>query len=145
MLAESLVKSIPENVCVLAYNMSFEKMVIKRLAGLYPDLKEHLMNIHKNIKDLNDPFSKRYYYTKDMQGSDSIKKVLPALFPDDEELNYHNLEQIHNGVEASDSFSTIMNLPEEKREEVRKNLLKYCGLDTYAMVKILQKLKEKCK
>ena len=64
---------------------------------------------------------------------------------DDEELNYHNLEQIHNGGEASNSYSTIMSLPKEEQERVRKNLLKYCGLDTYAMVKILQKLKEKCK
>ena len=29
-------------------------------------------------------------------------------------------------------------------EETRKNLLKYCGLDTYAMVKVLGKLKEVC-
>ena len=145
LLAERLIKDIPKNVCVLAYNMSFEKMVIKRLGLLYPDLKEHLMNIHSHIKDLNVPFERREYYTKNMHGSDSIKQVLPALFPDDEELNYHNLEQIHNGGEASNSYSTIMSLPKEEQERVRKNLLKYCGLDTYAMVKILQKLKEKCK
>ena len=58
------------------------------------------MNIHDNIKDLEDPFSKRYYYTKTMGSSSSIKYVLPALFPDDPELDYHNLELIHNGGEA---------------------------------------------
>ena len=49
-LAESLVKDIPLDVCTLAYNMKFEKGVIKRLAELYPDLANHLMNIHDNIK-----------------------------------------------------------------------------------------------
>lgn len=144
-LAESLIKDIPENVCTLAYNMKFEKMVIKRLAGLYPDLQNHLMNIHDNIKDLIIPFDKRYYYTKEMHGSSSIKKVLPALFPDDESLNYHNLDQIHNGQEASNNFNNLINLSEKEQEETRNNLLKYCGLDTYAMVKILKKLKDKTK
>ncbi len=33
----------------------------------------------------------------------------------------------------------------EQLETTRKQLLKYCGLDTYAMIKILEKLKEICK
>ena len=120
LLAERLVNDIPENVCTLAYNMKFEKMVIKRLATLYPDLSNHLMNIHDNIKDLIIPFSKGYYYTKEMHGSSSIKKVLPALFPNDESLNYHNLEQIHNGSEASNSFNNLVNCSKEEQEEIRK-------------------------
>ena len=62
-LAESLVKDIPLNVCTLAYNMMFEKMVIKKLAQTFPDLSNHLMNIHDNIKDLMIPFKNRDYYT----------------------------------------------------------------------------------
>lgn len=30
----------------------------------------------------------------------------------------------------------------EEREQTRKDLLAYCGLDTYAMVKVWQKLVE---
>ncbi len=141
-LAEQLVKDIPENVCVLAYNMSFEKNVIKRLAETYPDLSDHLLNIYHNIKDLMIPFKNMDYYNKDMQGSFSIKYVLPALFPNDESLNYHNLEQIHNGSEAMNSFANMSSLPKDKQEELRHNLLEYCKLDTYAMVKIHEKLKE---
>ena len=142
-LAESLVNDIPKDVCILAYNMTFEKSVIKNLAYLYPDLKEHLLNIYNNIKDLMIPFYKRDYYTKDMLGSYSIKYVLPALFPEDENLNYHNLELIHNGSEAMNAYANLGNLSKEEREIVRHNLLKYCELDTYAMVKIWEKLKEK--
>ena len=141
-LAEQLVKEIPLNVCTLAYNMSFEKGVIKRLATIYPDLSEHLMNIHNHIKDLEDPFSKRYYYTKDMAGSSSIKKVLPALFPDDPSLDYHNLDLIHNGSEAMNSFAKMATMSKEELGYTRERLLRYCELDTYAMVKIYKKLKQ---
>lgn len=141
-LAEQLIKDIPQNVTTLAYNMGFEKTVIKKLAKLYPDLKEKLMNIHDNIKDLMIPFQKGYYYTKDMHGSYSIKYVLPALFPNEESLNYKNLDLIHNGSEAMSSFQDLINKPKEEQEYIRERLLRYCELDTYAMVKIYEKLKE---
>ena len=51
-LAERLVEDIPLDSCILAYNMGFEKGVIKKLAKQYPDLSNHLMNIHDNIQDL---------------------------------------------------------------------------------------------
>lgn len=141
-LAESLVKDIPLNVCTLAYNMSFEKNVIKNLAELYPDLEKHLMNIYNNIKDLMIPFKDRQYYTKDMHGSYSIKYVLPALFPNDESLNYQNLDLIHNGSEAMNTYAKLGSYSKEEQEHIRERLLKYCELDTYAMVKIYEKLLE---
>ena len=142
LLAENLIKDIPKDSCVLAYNMMFEKMVIKNLANLYEDLSEHLMNIYDNMQDLMIVFQKRDYYTKEMYGSYSIKYVLPALFPQDKELDYHNLDLIHNGSEASNNYANLSQLPKEKQEQIKKSLLKYCELDTYAMVKIWQKLNE---
>ena len=77
-----------------------------------------------------------------MQGSASIKKVLPALYPDDPELDYHNLDGIHNGSEASNAFAEMASHTPEEIAGMRENLLRYCGLDTYAMVKVLHKLRE---
>lgn len=141
-LAERLVMDIPKNACVLAYNMMFEKMVIKDLAKEFDDLKEPLMNIYNHIKDLMVPFVKRDYYQKEMNGSYSIKYVLPALFMDDPSLNYNNLEGVHNGSEASTMFANLQNYSKEEQDVIRRNLLKYCELDTYAMVKIWQKLND---
>ena len=141
-LAESLIKEIPMNTCVLAYNMAFEKMVIKKLAELYPDLSEHLMSIHDNIKDLMVPFKERWYYCKKMQGSYSIKYVLPALFPNDKSLDYKSLNNVHNGTEAMNAFKKLPKLDSQAKIELRKSLLSYCELDTYAMVKIWEKLKD---
>lgn len=140
-LAEQLVQDIPDNICVLAYNQSFEKTVIKNLAHIYPDLREHLLNIDNNIKDLMIPFVNRMYYCKEMQGSYSIKYVLPALFPDDEALNYHNLSLIHNGSEAMSAFADLPKKSFQEQQQIRNSLLEYCKLDTYAMVKIYQFLK----
>lgn len=140
LLAEELCKDIPEGVCTVAYHMAFEKSRLKELAELYPDLSTHLMNIHDNMHDLIVPFRKGWYYTKAMAGSYSIKYVLPALFPDDPELDYQNLEGIHNGGEASETYLAMWNMTQEEIEKNRQNLLKYCGLDTYAMVKIWEKL-----
>jgi hypothetical protein len=142
-LAESLCNDIPKDVCGLAYNMTFERGVIQGLAQLYPDLEEHLLNIRENIHDLMTPFQKQYYYTEAMQGSYSIKNVLPALCPDDPELDYNNLVQVHDGEEASEAFAGLADHTPDEIEEIRSNLLKYCCLDTYAMVKVLGKLKEK--
>ena len=57
-------------------------------------------------------------------------------------LDYHNLEGVHNGGEAMTVFPLIKDMPPEEAEQTRRNLLKYCELDTFAMVKVWEKLKE---
>ena len=90
--------------------------------------------------DLLIPFQKGYYYNRAMGGSFSIKSVLPAIFPEDPALDYHNLEDVHNGSEAMSIFPQIQYMEPEEQERVRHNLLKYCELDTYAMVKVWEEL-----
>jgi len=135
-IAESLCKDIPENTCILAYNKGFECSRISELAEMYPDLKNHLINLSLNTKDLIDPFRDGYIYNRRMGSSFSIKSVLPALFPNDPSLDYHNLVGVHNGTEAMAIYPKIKDMSPEDRELARKSLLKYCELDTFAMVKI---------
>ena len=139
-LAEQLCQDIPMNVCVTAYNKTFECGRLRELADAFPDLSEHLLNIHDNIIDLLVPFQSGYYYKKEMGGSFSIKSVLPAIFPNDPSLDYHNLEEVHNGSEAMTIFPKIQDMSQEKQARARHNLLKYCELDTYAMVKVWEEL-----
>lgn len=143
-LAEQLCRDIPQNVCTLAYNMKFEKSVIRNLAYSFPDLAEHLMNIHDHILDLMEPFQSRYYYDTAFHGSFSIKAVLPVMCPGDPELDYHHLNGVHNGTEAMNAFKDLEKRPPQEIAQIRKNLLAYCRLDTLAMVKILEKLRQIC-
>ncbi len=141
-VAEHLCADIPTDVCVLAYNMRFERSVLQGLADFFPDLAEHLLAVKENIQDLMIPFREQAYYSRAMQGSYSIKYVLPALCPGDPELDYHALDGVHNGGEASAAFADLPNHTPEEITVIRKNLLAYCGLDTLAMVKVLEKLRE---
>jgi hypothetical protein len=140
-LALKLCVDIPSDVTVLAYNMSFEKGVIKRLASNYEDLREHLLSINENMQDLMIPFQKKWYVTPDMKGSYSIKYVLPALVPEFEKA-YKELDGVQNGSQAMNAFANLGKLNDAEKQKMRTSLLEYCKLDTLAMVKILKKLKE---
>ena len=140
-LALNLIKFIPQDACVLAYNMSFEKRVIRRLAEIYPQISNDLMAIRSNIKDLMAPFVSKSYYHPKMQGSYSIKYVLPALVPEFESV-YKDLNLIHHGGEAMQAYEAMAYMPAKERDAYKKALLAYCKLDTLAMVKVLEKLRE---
>jgi len=140
-LSLKLTEDIPKDVTVLAYNMGFEKGVIRKLANQFDDLSYHLMCIHDNVQDLMIPFQKKDYYTPSMRGSYSIKNVLPSLVPEMEQA-YKKLDLVQNGGDAMQTFGNLSKMDEYKKQEYRKALLEYCKLDTLAMVKILDKLKE---
>ncbi|MCD8307979.1 MAG: DUF2779 domain-containing protein [Clostridia bacterium] len=141
-VAESLVETIPEDATILAYNMSFERGRIKELADRFPDLAGRLMQMREQFVDLLEPFQNGFVYNRQMGGSFSIKSVLPALFPDDPELNYTSLDEVHNGGQATATYLALEDMSPADRDRARANLLKYCCLDTYGMVRIWQKLKE---
>ncbi|HIP03013.1 MAG TPA: DUF2779 domain-containing protein [Campylobacterales bacterium] len=141
LLAQKLCEDIPKDVTVLAYNMSFEKSVIKKLALEYNVLSPHLLAIHDNIKDLMTPFHQKHYVTPSMNGSYSIKYILPALVPEMKEA-YQELDGVQNGSEAMSAFANMSKLDSVEKEKMRKALLVYCRLDTLAMVRVLKKLRK---
>lgn len=144
-LAENLIRDIPKGSCVIVYNDSFEKPRLKELAELFPDLAADLDEIRDNVCDIMDPFIKADFYTKEMKHSYSIKKVLPALFPDDPSLDYSKLPGVQNGKEAMNRFIELRDMDEEERKREREGMLMYCGLDTYAMVKVYEALVDAAK
>ena len=50
------------------------------------------------------------------------------------------LEGVHNGNEAMTVFPRIKDMAPDKQRTARHNLLKYCELDTFAMVKVWEEL-----
>jgi hypothetical protein len=141
-LVLSMINDLGSEGSIVAYNDSFEKGRIKELAHLYPKYYHKLFSFIDRFVDLAYVFQKGHCYNKMMGGSFSIKSVLPALFPNDESLNYKNLEDVHKGDEASSTYLALSSMSEEEYNKKRNSLLKYCKLDTYAMVRIYQKLLE---
>ena len=124
---------------ILVYNIGFERGKLNDLITMFPVYTTDINKIIGRLKDLMIPFQKKWYYTPAMKGSYSIKYVLPALVP---ELSYQDLE-IKEGGTASSIFTQMVNGEfEGDIDKTKRDLLEYCKLDTYAMVKILGKLKE---
>lgn len=135
----ALVDALPENGCILTYNQRFEIGILEGLATRLPEWRRHVDAIIPNVRDLMSPFRSKHLYCWQMDGSYSIKKVLPALAPD---LSYKNLE-INNGEMAASAFLHLRALADpEEVATMSRQLKDYCRLDTWAMVVILEKMKE---
>ena len=90
------------------------------------------------MRDLADPFRQKDYSCYQMEGSYSLKAVLPALVNN---LSYNGMA-ISDGNMAMDAYYRMCSETDpDETEKIRKELLEYCRLDTLAMVKILEKLK----
>jgi hypothetical protein len=128
-----------DNGDIIVYNKAFEITRLKEIVRDFPQYADDIEKLILRIKDLMIPFQRRYYYTPEMRGSYSIKSVLPALVP---ELSYSNLE-INEGGLASIAYESIQTETDLMFiADIKEQLLKYCKLDTIAMVRILEKLEE---
>lgn len=131
---ETLIETLGDSGSILVYNATFEKTRLKESAVLFPEYKEVIDNILIRIVDLL-PIARKFYYHPAMKGKWSIKSVLPTIAP---ELDYSELEEVHHGMEAQDAYLEVISpaTAPERKGQLKKNLLKYCELDTLAMVKI---------
>ncbi len=124
---------------VVVWYESFEKARNMELMELHPEDREFLEDINSRVFDLMKVFKKDYLHPE-FKGSASIKKVLPVLLP---ELSYKSLD-IQDGTMALSEWEKMIkgDMGQGDIEKTRENLLKYCELDTLAMVEIYKKLKE---
>ncbi len=134
---EQIIKDCGTVGDILVYNLGFEKGKLNDLITQYPHYENEISGIIARLKDLMIPFQKKWYYTPAMKGSYSIKAVLPALVP---ELSYQDLEISEGGTASNTFYQMVTGEFQGDIEQTRKDLLEYCKLDTYAMVKILEKL-----
>jgi len=119
----------------------FEKTRIRGLQKAVPELRSELEELESKLIDLH-PIIKDYVYHPDFLGSFSLKYVLTPLVP---ELTYDDLV-IVDGLVASVEIARLLfvaqKIAPEERDRVRQDLLNYCERDTWAMVKVLERLRE---
>lgn len=140
-ICEHLIQDMPKNGTVISWNKSFEMGCNTRMAEMYPEYQAFLADVNDRMYDLGDPFKYNdMYVLPEFKGSWSIKNVLPVLVP---ELSYKALA-IGEGATAMKSWWEMVHgiVSQNEKDVIYENLLKYCGLDTLAMVKIWEKLKE---
>lgn len=91
--------------------------------------------------DLALIFQKQWYAHPDFKGSYSIKKVLPVLVP---ELSYKEME-VGEGATAMATWKRLVSeegMDDLEKSRLREAMLRYCEMDTFAMVKIWQYLSQ---
>ena len=136
--AVQLLTALGESGPIVTYYSTFEKTRLKELAELYPDLAPGINAVIERIFDLW-PVMKEHYYHPSMNGSWSIKKVLPTIVPD---LSYTALGEVAEGGGAQRAYIELINpqVGTSRKEALRGALSQYCGLDTLAMVRIVEVL-----
>lgn len=135
---KALLSALPPYGSVLVWNKGFESGIMKGLSKAFPEASTALQDVQDRLVDLMVPFQGRKLYHGKMNGSYSIKKVLPALCP---ECSYEGLEIQSGDVAAASWLEMVTTEDQDRREHLKVSLLRYCELDTLAMVKILNKVK----
>ncbi len=138
-LLEKLSHTIQPQGSIIVWNKGFECSRNREMGEIHPAYAAFLDNMNSRVFDLMEIFSQNFYIHPDFHGSASIKKVLSVLVP---ELSYDGME-IAKGDEASIAWWKMVNgkLSEEEKEANIAHLLKYCQLDTKAMLELFKKLK----
>jgi predicted RecB family nuclease len=136
--AEALVRACGSAGAIFVYNSGFETARMKELGARYPHLRQALQQICARVVDLL-PVVRSHYYHPMQEGSWSIKKVLPAMVP---ALRYDQLEGVQDGGAAMEAYLEAIHpdTTPERKTVIEQQLQAYCGLDTYAMVRMWQVL-----
>jgi hypothetical protein len=134
--ARSLVQGLGEEGSIFSYTF-YEKRIIEELAEHIPGLSSRLRAALGRFKDLHSLIKSSFYHPR-FYGSFSLKSVLPALVPD---MKYEDLA-IHEGNQASLEYLKMIDVstPPMEKQRIREALRRYCGQDTFAMVKIREEL-----
>ena len=139
-LAEAMVGATANAERVAMYT-SFEKTRVRELQKAVPDLAPQLEELEHKLIDLH-PVVQNYVYHPAFEGSFSLKYILNPLVP---ELTYDDLI-IVDGLVASVEIARLLfvagKIPPEQRDKTRRDLLDYCERDTWAMVRLLERLRE---
>ncbi|MFC1774844.1 DUF2779 domain-containing protein [Nanoarchaeota archaeon] len=133
----ALKKSLPDEGSIVVYNQSFEIGRLNEIAKAVPEYADWIESIIVRIVDLIVPFRKFHYYNPKQKGSCGLKDVLPAITGQ----SYEDLEIGSGGLASVSYYDSVFGNPSpEHLKEIRDNLLKYCAMDTEAMIWIIEAL-----
>jgi hypothetical protein len=128
-IAKTLREHIGDKGTVIAWNSQFEAGRDKEIGEMAPRYRDFMADMNRRMVDIKLIF-KAGYMDYRFNGSVSLKAVLPVLAP---KLSYTDLE-IQGGGGASEALVELVFGNGRNKETIKKQLLEYCGRDSYAMV-----------
>jgi hypothetical protein len=133
----TLIPVLGRSGSIVSYNASFEKRILSEACAVYPEYSAACESAGRRFIDLLAPFRSFYYYHPDQKASASMKEVLPALTGQ----GYGNMEIADGGTASREYLRvTFGAVPGDEKTSVRKQLDRYCGLDTSGMIAIVDAL-----
>ena len=134
-----LKEKLGDSGSIVSYNAAFEKGVLSQAVEAYPEYQDWWTVAQARFIDLLAPFRAFDFYHPQQAGSASLKVVLPALTG----AGYEGLD-IADGETASREYLrvTFGGADVAERARVRTQLEAYCGLDTMAMIRIVEELEK---
>ena len=136
-VAKRLTEDIGDVGSIVVYYATMERGVLNSLRNKFPDYAPAIKSMTERLWDLHPVFEKHYRHWR-FGSKSSIKVVLPTIVP---ELSYKNLEIQEGGGASFGWVRMIESNDVVEQEEVAEALIAYCGLDTLAMVRLLEVLK----
>ena len=139
-LLNKLKQDIGADGNVVVWYKSFETKRNEEMAQMFPEFGKFLEDVNNRIVDLMKPFGSGWFVDKDFFGRASIKYVLPVVVPN---LSYKELD-IQEGMSAQRLWmdAIIREKGNSNKEKLFSDLVKYCEMDTLAMVKIWKVLED---
>ena len=133
--AESLLATLGTAGPIVVYT-DYERRILGSLANRYPDLAEPLNAAIARLVDLHPP-TKQHYDHAALNGSWSLKAVLPTVAPD---LDYAKLGEVRDGLAAQRAYveAAAPSTSTQRRDSLRRGLLDYCRQDTLALVRLVE-------
>jgi predicted RecB family nuclease len=132
----SLCSALGKSGSIVVYS-AFESQRLSELAAWLPEFSGRVKKIQRRLFDLL-PVARNHVYHPAFAGSFSLKAVLPALVPD---MTYEGM-LVAGGQDAGLAWESLIRggLDRDEHQRVRKALLDYCGQDTLALIKLVERL-----
>ncbi len=138
-LIESMLKDIPGQGTVMAYNAEGAEMIrISEMAEQFPQYARQLLDINSRMKDMQVPFVSGMVYDTRMAGVWSLKKIMSMM----NDRSYKDLD-INQGMDAVYNWRMLDREESDTDSgQIISQLKEYCGMDTYALMVVYKWLKE---
>jgi hypothetical protein len=133
----SLCSALGERGSIVVYHQPFEEQRLSELAAWLPEFAGRIKKIQRRLWDLL-PVVRNHVYHPAFAGSFSLKEVLPALVPD---MTYEGMV-VAGGQDAGLAWESLIrgSLDRDEHQRIRRALLEYCGQDTLALIKLIERL-----
>ncbi len=137
-MARILAEALEGIGSIVVYNREMEARCLRYLAARFPELSEVLEGAAGRLVDLYPVFQAFALYHPRQRGSLSLKSVLPALT----DIDYSGM-RFQDGRSASLAYywahldGGAPSISEDRRR-IDDELERYCGLDTFGLVKLLE-------